>query len=359
MKTGPSGRFEELDVLRGAAALCVVLSHYSSHCARYFGAGPFGVHLPTIYGFHAVQLFFMISGFVIYFTLERSATWKDFAFSRVTRLYPAYWTSVTLMVLLERVVFGRPVWIGGYVTNMTMFQEFLGFSNLDNVFWSLTIEVAFYVIMGVLLSVGLSARIELVGAIWLVLACLWSAVDQYLGIALPAALPRVLILRYAPFFVAGIAFYLVSRRGPTPVRLGLIAAALASAAFIDGLWDADTPAIAWSDLLYRLGVAVVLFGLFALAVGGRLRFAVSPVTLWFGTISYCLYLSHRNLGYSTLFRLHDRGVAISTSFLIALADALILAVVLTYAVERPAMRALRRRYRLPASATLTTPRAAG
>jgi peptidoglycan/LPS O-acetylase OafA/YrhL len=346
MKAGHGGRFEELDVLRGAAALCVVLSHYSSHCARYFGEGPFGVHLPTVYGFYAVQLFFMISGFVIYFTLERSATWKDFAFSRVTRLYPAYWTALTLMVILERFIFGRPIWVGGYITNMTMFQEFLGFSNLDNVFWSLTVEVAFYLIMGVLFAAGLSSRIEPLGAIWLVVACLWSAVDQYLGIVLPAALPRMLILRYAPFFVAGITFYLVSQRGPTTARLGLIAAALASAAFIDGLWDNDVPAIAWPDVLHRLGVAVVLFGLFAAAVAGRLRFAISPVTLWFGTISYCLYLSHRNLGYSTLFRLHDEGVAISTSFLIALADALILAVALTYGIERPAMRTLRRRYRL-------------
>ena len=76
---------------------------------------------------------------------------------------------------------------------------------------------------------------------------------------------------------------------------------------------------------------------------------------WMNCKVMIVYLSHRNLGYSTLFWLHDQGVAISTSFLIALADALILAVALTYAVERPAMRALRRRYRLPTNATLTTP----
>jgi peptidoglycan/LPS O-acetylase OafA/YrhL len=143
MKTGPDGRLEELDVLRGVAALCVVLSHYTSYCARYFGAGPFGVYLGTIYGFYAVELFFMISGFVIYFTLERSVTWKDFAFSRATRLYPAYWTALTLMVVLDHVVFGKPFWAGGYIVNLTMLQEFIGFPNLDIVFWSLTVEIAF------------------------------------------------------------------------------------------------------------------------------------------------------------------------------------------------------------------------
>ena len=47
-----------------------------------------------------------VFGFVIYFTLERSATWKDFAFSRVTRLYPADWTALTLVVVLDRVLSG-------------------------------------------------------------------------------------------------------------------------------------------------------------------------------------------------------------------------------------------------------------
>jgi len=355
MQTGPGGRFEELDVVRGLAAVCVVLSHYSSHCARYFGAGPFGVHLATGYGFYAVELFFMISGFVIYFTLERSATWKDFAFSRVTRLYPAYWTALTLMVVLQSVLFGKPFWVGGYVVNLTMFQEFVGFSNLDNVFWSLTVELAFYVIMGLLFATGLLPRIEVVTAIWLTLACLWSVADQYLGIALPAALPRMLILRHVPFFVAGITFYRIARKGPTPARLALLLAALAAAGLIDGMWDADVAAVEWTDVLRRLGVAAILFGIFALAVTGRLRFAISPVTLWLGSISYSLYVSHRNLGYSTLFRLHGAGVSISTSFLITLAGALILALVLSYAVERPTMRALRQWYRARPPAVAARP----
>jgi peptidoglycan/LPS O-acetylase OafA/YrhL len=345
MRTGSTDRFLELDVLRGWAAAVVVLSHYSSHCARYLGAGPFGLYLPTVVGFHAVQLFFMISGFVIYFTLERSATWKDFAVSRITRLYPAYWAALTLMVVVERLAFGQRIWVGGYVTNLTMLQEFIGFSNLDNVFWSLTVELAFYVIMGLLFVTGLLGRIELVAAAWLGLAALWSVADQYLGIALPAVLPRVLILRYIPFFLAGIVFYRVVRHGLTVTRLALLVAALAAGGLIDGIWDADVPAVEPADVLGRLGVTAILFGLFALAVNGRLRFAVSPITLWLGTISYSLYLSHRNLGYSTLFWLHDAGVSVTVGFLVTLAGAVLLAVALTYTVERPALRALRRWYR--------------
>jgi peptidoglycan/LPS O-acetylase OafA/YrhL len=241
-------------------------------------------------------------------------------------------------------VFGLPFWVGGYLTNLTMLQEFIGFSNLDNVFWSLTVEVAFYMIMGVIFRVGLLPRIEIVAAGWLALACLWSLLDQYLGLVLPAALPRLLILRHVPFFVAGIAFCRIARRGPSRASLALLVAALAAAGLIDGLWDADAPGVEWTDVLGRLGIAAVLFALFALAITGRLRFSISPVTLWLGVISYSLYLSHRNLGYSTLFWLRAAGVSITVGFLVTLAGALLLATILTYAVERPAMRSLRRRY---------------
>ncbi len=346
MNTGHSGRFEEIDVLRGLAAMCVVLSHYSTHCVGFFREAPFGLELHTVYGFYAVQLFFIISGFVISLTLEKSNSWRDFAFSRLSRLYPAYWVAVTLVVVVELFVFGKTPWIGGYFANMTMLQEFIGFTNLDNVFWSLTVELAFYAIMGVIFATGLLPRIEMVAGIWLALACLWSLMDQHLGIGLPAFLPRFLILRHVAFFVAGITFYRITVKGLTRPRAALILAALAAAGWIDGQWDTDVPAVGWIDGLQRLGIAVVLFAAFGLAVTGKLRFAVSPVTLWLGAISYPLYLSHRNLGFSTMSRLYELGFPVWLLFTVTLAGALILATALSYLVERPALRALRQWYRM-------------
>lgn len=346
MKTAHSGRFEEIDVLRGLAAMCVVLSHYSAHCVKFFREAPFGFDLHTIYGFYAVQLFFIISGFVISLTLEKCNTWVDFAFSRLSRLYPAYWTAVTLMVVVELLVFGKPLWLGGYVSNLTMLQEFIGFTNLDNVFWSLTVELAFYAVMGAIFATGLLPRIEAVAAIWLALACLWSLVDQHLGIGLPAFLARFLILRHVPFFVAGIAFYRITVKGLNPPRLALILAALAASGWIDGIPDTYAAvAVGWIDALQRVGIAAVLFAIFGLAVAGKFRFAVSPVTLWLGGCSYALYLSHRNLGFSTMDRLYEVGVPVWLLFTATLVGALILATALAYLVERPAIQALRQWYR--------------
>jgi peptidoglycan/LPS O-acetylase OafA/YrhL len=348
------GRLEEIDVLRGLAALCVVLSHYLPHCVKFFGETPLGFEVPTVYGFYAVHLFFIISGFVISLTLERSNTWRDFAFSRLSRLYPAYWTALTLMVAVEFLVFGNAPWISGYVVNMTMLQEFVGFTNLDNVFWSLTVELAFYAIMGVVFATGFLVRIETVAAIWLALACLWSLVAQHLGIGLPSFLPRLFIFQHVPFFVAGIAFYRITVKGSTRSRVALVLAALAAAGWIDGL-PADAPAVGWIDGLRRTGIAATLFATFGLAVTGKLRFAVSPATLWLGTISYPLYLIHRNLGLSTMVRLHELGLPVWLLFTLTLVGALVLATALTYLVERPALRTLRRWYRTRRHATAAGP----
>jgi len=92
-----------------------------------------------------------------------------------------------------------------------------------------------------------------------------------------------------------------------------------------------------------------------LAVTGKLRFAVSPVTLWLGGISYPLYLIHRNLGYWTMDRLHGLGVPVWLLFTVTIVGALVLATALTYAVERPALRALRQWYRTRARATVVGP----
>src|SRR5215510_1508370 len=134
MSATETGRLEEVDVLRGLAALCVVVSHYTTLCVKHFLEAPFGLRLDTIYGFYSVQLFFVISGFVISLTIDKSRTWRDFAFSRFSRLYPTYWAALTLMVVLELLVFGKEPWISGTIANLTMLQEFIGFGNLDNVF---------------------------------------------------------------------------------------------------------------------------------------------------------------------------------------------------------------------------------
>lgn len=323
LQKGGGGRFEEIDVLRGLAALAVVIFHYSGHCAKFFGDFPFDFKI----GARGVELFFLVSGFVIYFTLEKSKSLGDFAFSRFSRLYPVYWGTLTLVVAIDVLVFGTPMWWGGYVVNMTMLQTFVGFPDIDTVFWSLAVELSFYVIMATVFTLGLMHRITLICFGWLAATCLW-ALSQTYGVAVPSTLAAYLILPYAPFFIAGITFYLISANGISAERVVILICCLIAECLLNG------PA--------RLLVASALFAIFGLAITGQLRWLVSPLTLWLGSISYPLYLVHRGLGYQVLFKLHEVGIPSTVSFAITMVGALVLASVLCYALEKPAMRALRR-----------------
>src|SRR5688572_13967921 len=91
-------RYKELDSLRGIAALCVVLFHFTfgyDNGLKILEEGKFYF----TYGYLGVHLFFLISGFVILMTLEKTKSSADFFVSRFSRLYPAYWTAIILTVL--------------------------------------------------------------------------------------------------------------------------------------------------------------------------------------------------------------------------------------------------------------------
>jgi peptidoglycan/LPS O-acetylase OafA/YrhL len=85
----PQKRLRGLDVLRGVAALAVCLFHYTDSFPRETGiALPIAFHLG--HAIHGVDMFLVISGFVIFMTIEKTRDAYDFLTVRVARLYPAF-----------------------------------------------------------------------------------------------------------------------------------------------------------------------------------------------------------------------------------------------------------------------------
>lgn len=324
MEKSSTGRFRELDVLRGLAALGVVFFHYTFHGTRYFTNYPFFFWE----GEFGVHLFFVISGFVIYYTLERSRTVGDFLFSRFSRLYPTYW--VALALLFVWAVFDpsqHPLWWHGYLINLTMMQKFAGFPDVDNVYWSLAPELCFYAVMTLVYLSGQLRRTVAVGLIWLATGLVWGSFHHFTGSAERSIGNTYLILPYAPYFVAGMMFYLIYSRG---LRASYVATILAAAGVV------------W--LIHGLsvfGITLGIFAAFALAVGGWLRFLVNPVTVWLGAISYPLYLVHREPGYAFLDWMNSHHQSHWLALSIGVGASLIAGHLLSVLIERPAMKALR------------------
>lgn len=91
-------RFVELDSVRGIAALAVVIYHYLYRYNELYAHH--GLNFDWAYwGKYGVQLFFIISGFVIFMSLERVKKPFDFIASRFTRLFPAYWIALIITTL--------------------------------------------------------------------------------------------------------------------------------------------------------------------------------------------------------------------------------------------------------------------
>jgi peptidoglycan/LPS O-acetylase OafA/YrhL len=330
-------RFQEIDALRGLAALAVVLSHYLPYWDQYAYHIP--VLVPNAVGYYAVNLFFIISGFVIFVTVERCSSARDFAVLRFSRLYPVYWMSLLISTAVGVLLARQLWWAGGFLVNTTMFQQFFGYTHFDNVYWSLEVEMTFYFAVGALLAVGWIRKVHGFLTVWLILAALWVVVFRAPGSVTAwgvVATERrdwaelVSAFDYSPFFAIGILCYQSWREGWTRQAGALLALAFFVQLLLAG----------WQGASVTVFFALVLW----LAVNGRVRFLVNRFTLWLGTISYSLYLTHRNLGYLLLTWLHHHGVSATTAIATALLGALTLATTLTYAIERPASVALRSWY---------------
>ena len=332
MSTAPAEparhRLGELDALRGIAAFGVVIHHYLSrygdlygHSAAFpyrFDSGQLGVHL-----------FFMVSGFVILMTLQRTRTASDFLVSRAARLYPAYWFAVLvsgallLLAPLPDTDFG----IDRVLINLTMFQRALGTGNVDEVYWTLSVELAFYFIMLGLWRIGGLRNIPLLAAVWLTGEALWClGVELGLLGVVGSALKAPFLWNFAHLFVAGMLFHRLYS-GERSWRIHVL---LAGCLALQGTLGWET-----------FPAAALFYAVFYLVAYDRLRvLAVRPL-LFLGTISYSLYLLHQIPGFEIIRAGYALGVHPLISVAVATAAAIALATAATYWIEQPALAAIR------------------
>lgn len=153
------GRLLWLDVLRGFAILLVILFHFTFRYEEKYPLNAFGEGLifRVSFGWIGVHLFFMISGFIIYLTIQNKKNSIDFLAARLSRLMPPYWTAILLILFLEYIhahVFGVPNRNDWLVTlfNMAMIQDVAHVRMLDGSFWSLLVEIDFYFLFAILWS---------------------------------------------------------------------------------------------------------------------------------------------------------------------------------------------------------------
>ena len=224
----PINRNREIDLLRFIAAFTILLYHYTYAIPRVAPSFPYTFSIGRFfrYGYLSVDLFFIISGYVIMLSAY-GKTPRQFIRSRVFRLYPAYWISCVMMFAFLAVASASNprvphVSVVQFLFNLTMFQEFFGYASINNVYWTLTYELSFYIIIVIIIAFKGWDHILYILSIWLAYTFIAGprATNNYLSL--------VLIPKYSANFIAGILFYLLRKRMYSPWKLyGLLVVSFA------------------------------------------------------------------------------------------------------------------------------------
>lgn len=280
-------RLEFLDGLRGVAIFLVVLYHSYVRWPEFVGHQ--FANSPLTQGKMGVELFFMISGFVIFMSLDRSHGIGDFVWRRWLRLFPAM-LAVTIFVFFTASMFSRPMGqpvVRDLLPGLTFVEPswwewIIGSQQgmLEGSFWSLFVEVKFYLFVCLVYNLFNG---------WVAIAAL-AAVSLappviHLFVATPPVVEDVTVFldsSYWLWFAAGALHYkfALSRNRVLFVlalALSLLAALRMEPQFRPG----------------AIGVAL----LFAAAqLPGPLRALLASRPLFFlGSVSYPLYLMHENM----------------------------------------------------------------
>ncbi len=280
-----------------------------------------------------VQGFFVLSGYLVYASLERSASVGLYVEKRVRRLYPGY-AVVILICTVAALAFspGARADLGAvarYVGWNLGFANFLEpdlpgvfeanrFSEINGALWTLKIEVMFYLVLPILawfLRIAGAAR-------WLLIAAIYGAAEAWrmsLDAAGYADLARQLPGQLS-FFVTGMAFYRLNLSGSRLHLAGLLGAILLAA-----------------SLILPQAEPVRALGLGAFAVWLASGLPRLPDAARFGDLSYGIYIVH--------FPIIQAAIALGlfasspwTGVAAALGASVLAALLLWHLVEKPALR---------------------
>jgi peptidoglycan/LPS O-acetylase OafA/YrhL len=320
-----------LDGVRAFACLIVIWYHiYQTPLALHIWDPQSFAH-PLVnaflyFGKYGVTLFFVLSGFLLFTPFAKALlfehTWpsaRHYYVRRVFRVLPAYYLSLILIILLFQQQYLLPQhWkeLGLFFT-FFMDSSDATFKQLNAPFWTLAVEVQYYLLIGLAFPLLLNRHV------------FWGLIAP-LCVVLTFLLPfDGYIFRYLPFFLLGIAAFQYRVRVLERWHFLLSVGALAMVAWIS---------IGWQPTLAALFSALAI---------GFVRSAPRPFVAA-GSISYSLYLIHGPIGYTVGSAMQRRlpGLPPIGIVLLSLAACILSAWVLYRLVELPSLRLSKRiRYR--------------
>jgi peptidoglycan/LPS O-acetylase OafA/YrhL len=296
---------------------------YPGRRALAFDLGP---------GHFGVELFFIISGFVILLTTERKKTVREFVVSRFSRLMPAFLAALLLAsVILSRAPMpplNTPT-LAQFAANLTMAPTLFGQPGIDLPYWTLTYEIVFYAYIALALWLGALRSIEWFGVLWMAAGYLFLAtvdVSHHHRSAI------VLLAYYSNFFLIGMCLYRIHVRAARPITYVALASAVAATAYGGGEQSF------WASGWVYLPLAAAFTALVWFAVSRYGKWLCWRPLVLLGRISYPLYLVHCVLGFTVIRFGVEHGWATVYGVIAAGVVSLVTATLMHYFIEQPGER---------------------
>lgn len=271
-------RIDGLEACRAAAAILVMLFHLGES----YSGEPFFELFKR--GYAGVDLFFVISGFIIFRTLQPGSSIKTFAAKRFFRIFPPYWVILSLYVL----TFGlAAIFLPGFERDLSpdrLVTSYLLLPSYDHVIaiaWTLSCEILFYLVAGV-------TYIRFGPAYCVAIVFVWGAGNAILNmIGLDFDLLPLSPI-FLEFFFGIVAALLFARTAARNSRLGAAAAIVGALCLFYFLFIApDSVTQNWHRvIIFGLPSAALVYGISSIPV------RLPSIVILLGGASYILYLIH-------------------------------------------------------------------
>jgi len=224
--------------------------------------------------------------------------------------------------------------LNNVLVNLSMMQYWFHVDDLSGLYWTLAVELSFYFLMAFVFMLRGLKYIEIMGVVWIAIMVL----NKFLAPVGPPFLFLKFVfnglLTYGHLFFMGILFYGLKTKGNKWYRHAAIALCMVVQFIIfKHSGEYTTPCVVFF---------VVLFYLFTF---NKLGFIVQRPLIYFGTISYSLYLIHQSIGWIIIDWLFLLKVNAFFRFLIPAICCILIATIMTYLIERPIMKSIRQTYK--------------
>lgn len=338
----PKEHLGVLDMLRGFAAISVVLYHFTygmPTLGKSDGGGTLvkfaSLTLKEMFswGNMGVEVFFVISGFVIPYSLWNThyqlRNFSTYMLKRILRICPPAYLVIALVLLQWFVIDNlmHPVGTVSYLSavtpqrilgNLFFLYKFADSRWIIGVFWTLAVEFQFYIVIGLLFNYLFKTK----NAVWFVLLFTGMALLNYIP-----HFPAYTFFHYSPLFALG-GITLLFYKNHTSLLFFLIIS----------FW------------FFALGFLMMplVANIFGLATAMLIAFVRVRHSIFssFGRISFSLYLTHVVVGSTSEFLLakffppHTQLQHIFGIFLITIISC-VFAYIYFYVVERPTLRIIK------------------